>query len=67
VSQIDAKSKDDVTMQLRGNSGQRIIWGDASQSILKSRVLAALVKNQKVTDRVTFDVSSPTAPVVLYR
>ena len=67
VSQIDAKSKDDVTMQLRGNSGQRIIWGDASQSILKSRVLAALVENQKITDRVTFDVSSPTAPVVRYR
>ena len=64
VSQIDAKSKDDVTMQLRGNSGQRIIWGDASQSTLKSKVLAALVANQKVTDRVTFDVSSPTAPVV---
>jgi len=67
VSQIDAKSKDDVTMQLRGNSGQRIIWGDASQSTLKSKVLAALVANQKVTDRVTFDVSSPTAPVVRYR
>ena len=67
VSQIDAKSKDDVTMQLRGNSGQRIIWGDASQSTLKSKVLAALVENQKVTDRVTFDVSSPTAPVVRYR
>ena len=67
VSQIDAKSKDDVTMQLRGNSGQRIIWGDASQSSLKSKVLAALVANQKVTDRVTFDVSSPTAPVVRYR
>lgn len=67
LSQIDAKSKDDVTMQLRGNAGQRIIWGDASQSTLKSKVLSALVNNQKVTDRVTFDVSSPTAPVVRYR
>jgi cell division protein FtsQ len=67
VSQIDAKSKDDVTMQLRGNSGQRIIWGDSGQSVLKSKVLAALVANQKKTDRVTFDVSSPTAPVVRYR
>ena len=67
VSQIDAKSKDDVTMQLRGNSGQRIIWGDSGQSALKSKVLAALIKNQKKTDRVTFDVSSPTAPVVRYR
>ena len=67
VSQIDAKSKDDVTMQLRGNAGQRIVWGDASQSALKSKVLAALIENQKITDRVTFDVSSPTAPVVRYR
>lgn len=67
VSQIDAKSKDDVTLQLRGNSAQRIIWGDASQSALKSKVLAALIVNQKPTDRVTFDVSSPTAPVVRYR
>lgn len=67
LSQIDAKSKDDVTMQLRGNAGQRIIWGDSSQSTLKSKVLAALIENQKPTDRVTFDVSSPAAPVVRYR
>ncbi|MBP6043283.1 MAG: FtsQ-type POTRA domain-containing protein [Rhodoluna sp.] len=67
ISLIDAKSKDDVTMQLRGYAGQKIIWGDASQSALKSKVLAALIANQKQTDRVTFDVSSPTAPVVRYR
>ena len=67
ISVIDAKSKDDVTMQLRGYAGQKIIWGDASQASLKSKVLAALIANQKPTDRVTFDVSSPTAPVVRYR
>ena len=67
LSEIDAKSKDDVTMQLRGYAGQKIIWGDASQSVLKSKVLAALIANQKTTDRVTFDVSSPSAPVVRYR
>ena len=67
ISVIDAKSKDDVTMQLRGYAGQKIIWGDASQAALKSKVLAALIANQKPTDRVTFDVSSPTAPVVRYR
>lgn len=66
VAAIDAKSKDDVSMQLRGYAGQRIIWGDGSQSVLKSKVLAALLKNQKGTDRVTYDVSSPTAPVVRY-
>lgn len=67
VSVIDAKTKDDVRLQLRGNSAQVIIWGDDSQSTLKSKVLAALIKNQKITDRVTYDVSSPSAPVVRYR
>ena len=66
VAEIDAKSKDDVTLRLRGYAGQRIIWGDGSDSVLKSRVLDALIANQKKTDRVTFDVSSPNAPVVRY-
>lgn len=66
VSEIDAKSKDDVTLKLRGYAGQRIIWGDGSNSVLKSKVLEALIVNQKKTDRVTFDVSSPNAPVVRY-
>jgi cell division protein FtsQ len=66
VAEIDAKSKDDVTLRLRGYSGQRIIWGDGSDSVLKSKVLDALIANQKKTDRVTFDVSSPNAPVVRY-
>ncbi len=66
VAEINAKSKDDVTLRLRGYSGQRIIWGDGSDSVLKSRVLDALIANQKKTDRVTFDVSSPNAPVVRY-
>ncbi|MEY4436558.1 MAG: hypothetical protein RL100_22 [Actinomycetota bacterium] len=66
VAAIDAKSKDDVTLRLRGYAGQKIIWGDQSNSVLKSKVLDALIANQKKTDRVTFDVSSPNAPVVLY-
>ena len=66
VAEINAKSKDDVTMRLRGYAGQRIIWGDGSDSVLKSRVLDALIANQKKTDRVTYDVSSPNAPVVRY-
>jgi cell division protein FtsQ len=66
VSEIDAKSKDDVTLRLRGYAGQRIIWGDGSDSVLKSKVLDALILNQKKSDRVTFDVSSPSAPVVRY-
>ena len=66
VYEIDAKTKDDVSLRLRGYAGQRIIWGDSSQSVLKSKALAALLKNQKTTDSVTFDVSSPDAPVVRY-
>jgi cell division protein FtsQ len=66
IATVDAKSKDDVSMRLRGYAGQRIVWGDGSQSVLKSKVLAALIKNQKKSDYVTFDVSSPTAPVVRY-
>jgi cell division protein FtsQ len=66
VSEINAKSKDDVVLALRGLSGQRIIWGDGSDSVLKSKVLEALIANQKSTDRVTYDVSSPNAPVVRY-
>lgn len=66
VSEINAKSKDDVTLRLRGYAGQRIIWGDGSDSVLKSKVLDALIVNQKKTDRVTYDVSSPNAPVVRY-
>lgn len=66
VESIDAKSKDNVVMVLRGAAGQQIVWGDASQSVLKSKVLAALIKNHTKNDRVTFDVSSPEAPVVRY-
>jgi cell division protein FtsQ len=66
VSEINAKSKDDVVLALRGLSGQKIIWGDGSDSVLKSKVLEALIANQKSTDRVTYDVSSPNAPVVRY-
>jgi cell division protein FtsQ len=66
VAEINAKSKDDVTLRIRGYAGQKIIWGDGSDSVLKSRVLDALIANQKKTDRVTFDVSSPNAPVVRY-
>lgn len=66
VYKIDAQSKDDVTLVLRGYASQRIIWGDQSDSILKSKVLAALIANQKSTDRVTYDVSAPNSPVVKY-
>ena len=67
VASVNASSQDNVTLQLRGYAGQKIIWGDSSRGIFKSRVLAALMANQKQTDRVTYDVSSPDAPVVRWR
>lgn len=67
IQTLTAKSKDDVSFQLRGYAGQRVIWGDSSNAVLKSKVLAALLKNQSKNDRVTYDVSSPTAPVVRFR
>lgn len=66
VASISARSKDDVTLQLRGVANQQIVWGDGSQSALKSRVLAALFKHTKRNVRLTIDVSSPDAPVVRY-
>lgn len=66
IATVQAKTKDDVTLRLRGVAGQKVIWGDSSDAVLKSKVLYALIKNQKKSDVVTYDVSSPTAPVVRY-
>ncbi len=66
IATVSAKSKDDVSFTLRGYAGQKVIWGDSSQAVLKSKVLSALLKNQSKNDRVTYDVSSPQTPVVRY-
>ncbi|MFY9305001.1 MAG: FtsQ-type POTRA domain-containing protein [Rhodoluna sp.] len=66
VEFIEARSKDDVQMSLRSVTNQRIIWGDSSDSVLKSKVLQALMKNHEKDSSVTFDVSSPNAPVVRF-
>jgi len=66
VEFIEARSKDDVQMSLRTSRDQRIIWGDSSDSVLKSKVLQALMSNHRKTQSVTFDVSSPNAPVVRF-
>jgi cell division protein FtsQ len=66
VEFIEARSKDDVQMSLRSSRNQRIIWGDSSDSALKSKVLQALMLNHRKTQSVTFDVSSPNAPVVRF-
>lgn len=66
VEFIEARSKDNVQMSLRSSRDQRIIWGDSSDSVLKSKVLQALIKNNRRQTSVTFDVSSPNAPVVRF-
>ena len=66
VEFIEARSKDDVQISLRTSREQRIIWGDSSDSVLKSKVLQALMANHRKTQSVTFDVSSPNAPVVRF-
>ena len=66
VEFIEARSKDDVQMSLRSSRDQRIMWGDSSDSVLKSTVLQALMANHQKTQSVTFDVSSPNAPVVRF-
>jgi cell division protein FtsQ len=66
VEIIQANTRDDVQMSLRGSLGQRISWGDSSEAVLKSRVLQALIANNQGVTGVTFDVSSPNAPVVRF-
>lgn len=66
VEFIQAVTKDDVQMSLRGALGQRISWGDSSNAVLKSKVLQALMINNQGATSVTFDVSSPNAPVVRF-
>jgi cell division protein FtsQ len=66
VKLIEARSKDDVQLSLRSSTDQRIIWGDSSDSVLKSKVLQALMRNHEKDSSVTFDVSSPNAPVVRF-
>ena len=66
VQRIQATSKDDVRLELRGAANQQILWGDSSKSIMKSKILAALIANTKKSAAVTYDVSSPGAPTVRY-
>jgi cell division protein FtsQ len=66
VASIQATSVDDVRIHLRGVANKQILWGDSSQSLLKSRVLTALMANVKKNTSVVLDVSSPTAPTVRY-
>lgn len=62
VATIAATTSDDVTMTLV--SGQRVVWGSASDAGLKADVLTALVSAADPATPATFDVSAPEHPVV---
>lgn len=66
VASIQATSVDDVRIRLRGVANTQILWGDASDSLLKSKVLTALLATVKKRQLVVFDVSSPSAPTVRF-
>ena len=65
IEYIQAKSRDNVTMRLRGNFKQTIIWGDSSQAAFKSRVLKVQLSKNPSRIPATFDVSSPETPSVI--
>jgi cell division protein FtsQ len=65
VAYIQAKTRDNVTLRLRGASAQNVIWGDSENSILKSKVLKTLLLKTSTKVRATFDVSSPLTPSVI--
>jgi cell division protein FtsQ len=65
VAYIQARTRDNVTMQLRGNARQTIIWGDSTQSALKSKVLKVLLLRTPPRIPATFDISSPLTPSVI--
>jgi cell division protein FtsQ len=66
VAVVEARSQDNVVIQLKGLAGQQIVWGDSSRSALKATVLASLLKHVRASQVATIDVSAPTAPVVRY-
>jgi cell division protein FtsQ len=65
VAYIQAKTRDNVTIRLRGAAGQTVIWGDSENSILKSKVIKTLLLQTSTNIHATFDVSSPLTPSVI--
>jgi cell division protein FtsQ len=63
VDTVTAQTTDDVTLVLTG-AGQSVIWGSAENSVLKAKVLVALIATQNPTAVVKYDVSAPNTPVV---
>jgi cell division protein FtsQ len=62
VDSITARTRDDVTLTLAG-SGQRVVWGSASNSDRKAAILAALLARFSGSGAGEYDVSAPGSAV----
>ena len=59
-----ASASSEASVELSFGDGRKAIWGDASDSELKARVLAALVSGEATASAGEYDVSAPLHPVV---
>jgi len=62
LDSISATTRDDVTLTLAGST-QRVVWGSATDSDHKARVLAALVAIHAGSGPGVYDVSAPGTAV----
>jgi len=62
VDSITARTRDDVTLTLTG-SGQRVVWGSATDSDRKAAILAALLARFASSGPGEYDVSAPGSAV----
>jgi cell division protein FtsQ len=62
VDSITARTRDDVTLTLAG-SGQRVVWGSATNSDRKAAILAALLARFAGSGPGEYDVSAPGSAV----
>ena len=62
VDSISARTRDDVTLTLTG-SGQRVVWGSATNSDRKAAILAALLARFAGSGPGEYDVSAPGSAV----
>ncbi|AXH36202.1 cell division protein FtsQ [Humibacter sp. BT305] len=63
VTNATAATPDSITFTF-GASGQRVVWGSAEQSALKTLILQRLIATQDPSRAVEYDVSSPESPVM---
>ncbi|MDQ1203788.1 FtsQ-type POTRA domain-containing protein [Microbacterium sp. SORGH_AS_0862] len=63
VTQVEAKTADDVTLTL-GGTNTRVVWGSADESALKALVLQKLTATRPPDGVAVYDVSSPEVPVI---